>query len=330
MEAVLVAGGAGFIGAQTCKALAQAGFLPVTIDDLSTGYEAAVQWGPLVKANIGDAGTVKNAVRQYGIRSAIHFAAFSLVGESTRDPAKYFRNNVGAGVDFVSALAETGVEAIVFSSTAAAYGLPQQTPIREDHPLNPINPYGATKVAFEQALHWMSLAHPLRYTVLRYFNAAGADADGQIGESHVPETHLIPLICQATLSQGPGDTVKPLTVFGTDYDTRDGTAVRDYVHVDDLAAAHVLALKRLLAGGSNRVYNLGSGSGVTVLEMLKVAETVMRKPVPHRFGPRRAGDPPVLVADIRRVTEELGWQARQSDLETLIRTAAHWQAHKRY
>jgi len=330
MEAVLVAGGAGFIGAHTCKALAQAGFQPVTLDDLSTGYAAAVQWGPLVKANMGDAEAVKTAVRHYGIRSAIHFAAFSLVGESTRDPAKYFLNNVGAGVNFVSALAETGVEAIVFSSTAAAYGLPRQTPIDEDHPLNPINPYGASKVAFEQALHWMSQAHPLRYTILRYFNAAGADANGQIGESHVPETHLIPLICQAALSQGTAGAGEPLTVFGTDYDTRDGTAVRDYVHVDDLATAHVLALKRLLAGGLSRVYNLGSGAGVTVLEMLKAAETVMGKPVPHGFGPRRAGDPPVLVADIRRAVEDLGWQPRQSDLETLIRTAARWQAHRRY
>src|SRR6185312_4763027 len=168
---------------------------------------------------------------------------------------------------------------------------------------------------------WMSQAHPLRYTILRYFNAAGADANGQIGESHVPETHLIPLICQAALSQGTAGAGEPLTVFGTDYDTRDGTAVRDYVHVDDLATAHVLALKRLLAGGLSRVYNLGSGAGVTVLEMLKAAETVMGKPVPHGFGPRRAGDPPVLVADIRRAVEDLGWQPRQSDLETLIRTA---------
>jgi UDP-glucose 4-epimerase/UDP-arabinose 4-epimerase len=325
MEAVLVAGGAGYIGAQTCKALVQAGFLPVTLDDLSTGYEAAVKWGPFVQADMGDRDVVKATIRQYGIRSAIHFAASSLVGESTRDPAKYFRNNVGNGVDFVQGLVEMGVEAIVFSSTAAAYGLPHQTPISEDHPLNPINPYGASKVAFEQALHWMSQAHPLRYTVLRYFNAAGADSDGQVGESHVPETHLIPLICQATLG-----TAKPLTVFGTDYDTRDGSAVRDYVHVEDLATAHILALKRLLEGGDNRVYNLGCGEGVTVLEMLKVAETVMGKPVPHSFGPRRAGDPPVLVADIRRVTAELGWKPQKSDLDTMIRTAAHWQANKRY
>lgn len=325
MEAVLVAGGAGYIGAQTCKALAQAGFLPVTLDDLSTGYEAAVKWGPLVKANMGDAQIVKRTVAEHGIRSAIHFAAFSLVGESTRDPAKYFRNNVGAGVAFTQALVETGVEALVFSSTAAAYGLPQQTPVSENHPLNPINPYGASKVAFEQALHWMSQAHRLRYTVLRYFNAAGADTDGDIGESHVPETHLIPLICQATLGKA-----SPLTVFGTDYDTRDGTAMRDYVHVCDLADAHVLALKRLLAGGENRIYNLGSGHGVTVKEMLAVAQDVMQKPVPHSYGPRRAGDPPILVADISRVTRELQWTARQSDLETLIRTAADWQAHKSY
>jgi len=325
MEAVLVAGGAGYIGAQTCKALAWAGFLPVTLDDLSTGYQAAVKWGPFVKADMGDTDAVKATVRQYGIRSAIHFAASSLVGESTRDPAKYFRNNVGNGVDFIQALVETGVEAIVFSSTAAAYGLPHQTPISEDHPLAPINPYGASKVAFEQALHWMSQAHPLRYTVLRYFNAAGADSDGDVGESHVPETHLIPLICRATL--GKGD---PLTVFGTDYDTRDGSSVRDYVHVEDLAAAHVLALRRLLDGGGNRIYNLGCGEGVIVLEMLKVAEAVMGKPVPHSLGPRRAGDPPVLVADISRVTAELGWTPQKSDLHTLIRTAAHWQANKWY
>ena len=325
MEAVLVAGGAGFIGAQTCKALAKAGFLPVTLDNLSTGYEAAVKWGPLVKADMGDAETVKSTVAQYGIRSVIHFAAFSLVGESTRDPAKYFRNNVGAGVDFTQALVSAGVEHLVFSSTAAAYGLPTRTPVPEDHPLNPINPYGASKVAFEQALHWMSQAHPLRYTVLRYFNAAGADPEGEIGESHVPETHLIPLICQATLGKAA-----PLTVFGTDYDTRDGTAMRDYVHVCDLADAHILALKRLQGGGANRIYNLGSGNGVTVKEMLAVAEQVMQKPVPHSFGPRRAGDPPVLVADISRVTAELSWKAGQSDLETLIRTAAHWQNNKAY
>ncbi len=325
MEAVLVAGGAGFIGAQTCKALAAAGYLPVTIDNLVTGYERAVRWGPLIKADIGDAEAVKGAVKHYGIRSAMHFAAFGLVSESTRDPAKYYRNNLATGLEFVCALIDAEVEAIVFSSTAATYGLPQRSSISEDHPLLPINPYGASKLAFEQALHWMSQAHPLRYTILRYFNAAGADPDGEVGESHIPETHLIPLICQATLG-----AAKPLTVFGTDYETRDGTAERDYVHVCDLADAHVLALKRLRAGGSSRIYNVGSGGGVTVLEMLKETEKVMQMPVPHSLGPRRAGDPAILVADISRITSELNWQAQKSDLPTLIRTAAHWQANRLY
>ena len=325
MTAVLVAGGAGYIGAQTCKALAQAGFTPVTLDSLVTGYKAAVKWGPLVEADLRDREAILGAIRQYDIKSAIHFAAFSLVGESTRNPAKYYDNNVGAATAFASALVEGGVEALVFSSTAAAYGIPVQTPIPEDHPLNPINPYGGSKIAFEQVLHWMSQAHPLRYTILRYFNAAGADPDGEIGESHIPETHLIPLICQAALGKG-----QPLTVFGTDYDTKDGTAIRDYIHVVDLAEAHVAAVRRLLGGGDNRIFNVGTGEGVTVLEMLTTAERVMGRPVPHSFGPRRAGDPQSLVADVRRIRETLDWSAKHSDLETLIRTAAQWQTNRLY
>jgi len=325
MTAVLVAGGAGYIGAQTCKALALAGYLPVTLDSLVTGYRTAVKWGPLVEADLRDRQAILDAIQRYDIKSAIHFAAFSLVGESTRDPAKYYDNNVGAATAFVAALIEGGVESIVFSSTAAAYGIPNQTPIPEDHPLTPINPYGGSKVAFEQVLHWMSRAHPLRYTILRYFNAAGADPDGEVGESHVPETHLIPLICQATLGNG-----KPLTVFGTDYDTKDGTAERDYIHVVDLAAAHVAAVRRLLSGGDNRTFNVGTGEGVTVLDMLATAERVLGKPVPHSFGPRRAGDPQTLVADVSRIRRELDWNARRSDLDTLIRTAALWQENRLY
>ncbi len=324
-EAVLVAGGAGYIGAQTCKNLAQAGYMPVTFDSLVTGYEKAVQWGPFVKADLRDREAVLAAIKTYDIKACIHFAAFSLVGESTRDPAKYYDNNVGAAVAFASALIEGGVNALVFSSTAAAYGLPQTTPIPEDHPLAPINPYGGSKIAFEQALYWLSQAHPLKYTVLRYFNAAGADFDGDIGESHVPETHLIPLICQAAYGTG-----KPLTVFGRDYDTKDGTCIRDYIHVVDLAEAHVASIKRLLAGGDSRTFNVGTGEGVTVLEMLEAAERVLERPVPYSFGPRRDGDPVALVADVSRIKAELGWQARHSDLDTLIRTAARWQAHKLY
>ncbi len=324
-EAVFVAGGAGYIGAHTCKALHAAGYLPVTLDSLVTGYEAAVQWGPLVKADLRDKTAILAAIKQYDIKAAIHFAAFSLVGESTKDPAKYYDNNVGAATAFVSSLVEGGVEAVVFSSTAAVYGVPSVSPIPEDHVLAPINPYGASKLAFEQALHWMSTAHPLRYTILRYFNAAGASPDGEIGESHVPETHLIPLICQAALGKG-----KPLTVFGTDYDTQDGTAIRDYIHVTDLANAHVASIRRLLDGGDSRIFNVGTGEGVTVLAMLKAAEEVLGRPVPHSFGPRRAGDPVSLVADVSRIKAGLDWTPQHSDLTNLIRTAAIWQANPLY
>jgi UDP-glucose-4-epimerase GalE len=324
-QAVLVAGGAGYIGAHTCKALHKAGYLPVTIDSLVTGYEAAVKWGPLIKADVRDRSAILEVIAQYKIKSAIHFAAFSLVGESMTQPAKYYDNNVGAALAFTEALVESGVEAIVFSSTAAAYGIPRSTPISETDPLMPINPYGGSKVAFEGALHWMCEAHPLRYTILRDFNAAGADPEGEIGESHVPETHLIPLVCRAALGTG-----KPLSVFGTDYDTRDGTAVRDYIHVQDLANAHVAAIERLMRGGKSEVYNVGTGHGVTVMEILETAEKVLGKPVPHSIAPRRSGDPEVLVADVAKISSDLSWKAVHSDLSTIISTAARWQANPRY
>ena len=324
-DAILVSGGAGFIGSQTCKLLAQAGFLPVTLDSLATGYEAAVRWGPLVKADIRDRETVKKVVAEYNIKACIHFAAYSLVGESTKDPFKYYDNNVTAGLQFLSALLESGIEAIVFSSTAAAYGVPQQTPIPETHPLVPINPYGGSKVAFEGALDWMSRASSLRYTILRYFNAAGADPDGEVGESHVPETHLLPLVCQAAFGQRDA-----LTVFGKDYPTKDGTCIRDYIHVIDLAQAHIDAIKRLLNGGESRIYNVGTGEGVTVLEVLNAAERVLERPVPYQFGDRREGDPVSLVADVSLIKQELGWSAKHSDLESLIRSAAFWQQNKLY
>ena len=324
-EAILVAGGAGFIGAQTCKALAAAGYLPVTLDNLVTGYEKAVRWGPLVKADLRDRDTILETVAKHGIKSAIHFAAYSLVGESTKDPAKYYDNNVGAAVAFTQSLIDGGVENLVFSSTAAAYGIPTVSPIPESHVLAPINPYGGSKIAFEQGLHWLSTAHPLRYTILRYFNAAGADPDGEIGESHVPETHLIPLICQAALGTG-----KPLTVFGTDYETKDGSAIRDYIHVVDLANAHVAAIERLRAGGTSEIFNVGTGEGATVLETLAAAERVMGVPVPHTLGPRRDGDPQSLVADVSKIKSMLNWKSGLSDLDTIIATAAHWQRNKLY
>ena len=322
---ILVAGGAGFIGAQTCKALYRAGYLPVTLDNLSTGYWAAVRWGPFHPGDLRDRELVMQLVRQYDIKAAIHFAAYSLVGESVTNPAKYYDNNVGAATLFASALIEAGVEALVFSSTAAVYGVPAVSLIPETHPTVPINPYGASKLAFEGALRWLGEAHPFRWTALRYFNAAGADPDGEVGESHVPETHLIPLLCKACLGTGKG-----LTVFGQDYDTPDGTPIRDYVHVVDLAEAHVLAVARLIGGGDSRILNVGTGEGVTVMQMIEAAERTLGLKVPYQVGPRRAGDPPSLVADSRQLKALLGWKPVCSDLDSLIRDAALWQRNPLY
>jgi len=322
---ILVTGGAGYIGAHTCKALSKAGYVPITIDNLATGFEAAVRWGPFVKADIRDKAAVAEAIRRHGIKSCIHFAASSLVSESVQNPSKYYDNNVAAGLAFLDTLVENDVENVVFSSTAAAYGVPLADVINETHQTLPINPYGATKLAFEGVLQWVSNAKGLKYNVLRYFNAAGADPDGEIGESHEPETHLIPLICKAAFGTG-----KPLTVFGTDYATKDGSAIRDYVHVNDLASAHIASLERLTAGGDNQIYNVGAGAGVTVLEVIKSAEDVLGKTVPHTLGPQRAGDPISLVADISKITRDLPWRATQSSLETLIRTAGQWELARRY
>jgi UDP-glucose-4-epimerase GalE len=323
--AILVAGGAGYIGSQTCKALKAAGFLPITLDNLSTGYEQAVKFGPFVRGDLRDRELVQRTVRQYGIRAALHFAAYSLVGESVRDPAKYYDNNVGAATSFASSLIGAGVEAMVFSSTAAVYGVPTTSPIPETHPTAPINPYGATKLAFEGALRWLGEAHAFRWIALRYFNAAGADLEGEVGESHEPETHLIPNLCKAALGAGPG-----LTVFGQDYPTPDGTPIRDYIHVVDLAEAHVLAVRRLLDGGDGGVFNVGTGEGATVMQIIAAAEAALGVKVPYSVGPRRGGDPPSLVADASKLKTAFGWTPRHSDLATILRTAARWQRERPY
>jgi UDP-glucose 4-epimerase/UDP-arabinose 4-epimerase len=323
--AILVAGGAGYIGAQTCKALKAAGFLPVTLDNLSTGHAQAVKFGPFVRGDLRDRDIVRRTVDHYAIQGALHFAAYSLVGESVRDPAKYYDNNVGAATAFASALIEGGVRALVFSSTAATYGVPSASPIPEDHPTVPINPYGASKLAFEGALRWLGEAHAFRWTALRYFNAAGADLDGEVGESHEPETHLIPNLCKAVLGTGPA-----LTVYGQDYPTPDGTPIRDYIHVADLAEAHVLAIRRLLAGGDSGLFNVGTGEGATVMQIIAAAEAALGAKVPYSIGPRRAGDPPSLVADASKLKAAFGWKAQHSDLQTIILTAARWQRERPY
>jgi len=320
VQSILVAGGAGYIGAQTCKALAAAGYQPVTLDNLSTGYRQSVKWGPLHEGDIRDAALVAELIARYRPVGAIHFAASSLVGESAANPLKYYENNVGAAVAFARALIEGGVEAFVFSSTAAVYGAPTVSPIPESHPPLPINPYGASKLAFESALKWFGAAYPFRWTALRYFNAAGADPEGETGESHEPETHLIPNLIKAALGTGPA-----LTVFGEDYPTPDGTPIRDYIHVVDLAEAHVLAIRALIEGGESGIMNVGTGEGVTVKAIIAAAARVLNAEVPYSIGPRRPGDPDALVADATLLRQRLGWQPKHSDIETILRDAALWQ-----
>ena len=321
--AILVAGGAGYIGAQTCKALHRAGYLPVTLDNLATGYAKAVKWGPFEPGDLRDKDRVRELIARYEVVGAMHFAAFSLVGESVSNPLKYYDNNVGAAVAFAEALIEGGVQAFVFSSTAATYGVPSVSPIPETHPTDPINPYGASKLAFESALKWFGEAYRFRWNALRYFNAAGADPDGETGESHEPETHLIPNLVKAAMGTGP-----ELTVFGEDYPTQDGTPIRDYIHVADLAEAHVLAVAALIEGAESAIMNVGTGEGVSVKQVIAAAERVLGAPVPRTVGPRRAGDPPSLVADSRKIRQRLGWRARCSDMDSIIRDAARWQRER--
>jgi UDP-arabinose 4-epimerase len=319
-QSVLVTGGAGYIGSHACKALARAGYLPVTYDNLSRGHRHAVRWGPLVEGDVGDRAAVAAALKAHRVSSVMHFAAFAYVGESGTDPALYYRNNVGGTLALLDAMREVGVDRVVFSSTCATYGLPQTVPIAETTPQRPVNPYGETKLAIERVLHWYGEAYGLRSVALRYFNAAGCDRDGEIGEEHDPETHLIPLTLRAALGAGP-----PVSIFGTDYPTPDGTAVRDYIHVEDLANAHVLALDHLAKGGANAALNLATGRGYSVREIVAAVAKAVGHEVPQREAPRRPGDPPALVANPGLARSLLGWQAECSDIDTIIRTALAWE-----
>jgi len=318
-ETVLVTGGAGYVGAHGCKALAEAGYQPVVYDNLVHGHEKAVQWGPLERGELSDRARLDEVFGRHKPQAVMHFAAFTAVGESVADPGKYYRNNVAGSLSLFEATVAHGVGKLVFSSTAATYGLPARIPITEEEPNNPINPYGRSKLMVEQMLFDFERAHGLKSAIMRYFNAAGASPDGEIGEIHDPETHLIPLALDAIVGRGPA-----LTVFGTDYPTPDGTCIRDYIHVGDLADAHVRALDRLADGAVTRAYNLGTGSGVSVREILDAAERITGRAVPHRFGPRREGDPPVLVSDASRARGELGWQPQMSDIDTIVATAWAW------
>jgi UDP-glucose-4-epimerase GalE len=318
-KTILVTGGAGYIGSHACKALARAGYEPVAYDSLVRGHRAAVRWGPLVEGDLADRALLAATLKRHRIAAVMHFAAFAYVEESVREPALYFRNNVINTLGLFEAMREVDVGRIVFSSTCATYGVPERVPIAEDTPQRPVNPYGEGKLMVERALRWLDPAYGFRYASLRYFNAAGADPDGEIGEDHEPETHLIPLILQAALKQRA-----QIAVYGTDYPTPDGTAVRDYIHVQDLAEAHVRALQYLEGGGASVALNLGTGSGHSVRETIASAERVTGLNIPKRDAARRAGDPPALVADARRARDVLGWRARLSDLDTIMATAWAW------
>jgi UDP-arabinose 4-epimerase len=318
MTNVLVTGGAGYIGSHTCKALRQAGFSPVTYDNLTRGNPEAVRWGPLEIGDLADGARLRAAIARHRPAAVVHFAALAHVGESNENPAAYYRNNVGGTAELLDAMRECAVPHIVFSSTCAVYGVPETVPIREDSPYAPINPYGATKMVCERMLRECAAAFPLTFTALRYFNAAGADPDGEIGECHTPETHAIPRLLDAAAG-GEG-----FTIFGDDYATADGTCVRDYIHVTDLADAHVKALRALTDGAESAAINVGTGRGWSVRELVEAACKVTRRNIPVTIGARRTGDPPALVADPARARDRLGWLPVHADLVEQVAHAWAW------
>ncbi len=317
-RAVLVTGGAGYIGSHAAKALHRAGYRVVVYDNLAAGHRGAVKFGDLVEGDIADVAAVRTALRRHEIFAVMHFAAFLDVGESVRDPFRYYRNNVGGALGVLEAMAAESVKHFVFSSTCATYGEPIETPITESHPQKPINSYGETKLAVERALPHFERAHGIDWVALRYFNASGADPDGEIGEDHSPEIHLIPRAIEAATG-GPG-----LQVFGDDYPTPDGTCLRDYIHVTDLADAHARALDAIVETHKSGAYNLGTGHPHSVREVIETVSRVTGKPVPWTLGPRRPGDPAVLYAAPQKARAELHWTPRFADIEAIVGTAWAW------
>jgi UDP-arabinose 4-epimerase len=318
-EYVLVTGGAGFIGSHTCKALAKAGLIPVAYDNLSNGHDWAVKWGPLERGDLLDKSRLRAILDRYRPVSVLHFAAYAYVADSVSDPEKYYRNNVLGSLSLLSAMREHGLRSIVFSSTCAVYGNAATGPICEDHELRPVNPYGVTKLTVERMLRDFDQAYGFKSIALRYFNAAGADPDGEIGEHHEPEPHLIPRVLDAALGRRPH-----IDINGTDYKTIDGTCVRDFIHVTDLADAHVLAARRLAAGSETSAYNLGTGRGYSVKQVIATAESVTGAHIKTIHRDRRLGDPPALVADPGSAQFGIGWTPRRSALETEIEDAWRW------
>ncbi len=316
---IVLTGAAGYIGSHTAKYLAKLGFQPVAMDDLRTGHREAVRWGPLAECDIGDTQAVRQVLEEHRPQAVIHFAASTYVGESIEQPSEYFQNNVVSTLNLLDSMRSAGVNTIVFSSSCAIYGQPQNLPLTESTPARPLNPYGESKLFIERALEWYGRAYGLRWVALRFFNAAGADPDGELGETHDRETHLIPLAILAALGKAP-----PLSIFGGDYPTPDGSAVRDYVHVTDLASAHHLALLHLLAGGESGAFNLGTGSGYSVFEIVNAVEAATGRSVPANVAPRRSGDPAVLIADGARAKEVLGWTPKHSGIDEIMRSACAW------
>jgi len=309
---ILVTGGAGYIGSHACKALAKAGYTPITYDNLVYGHESVVKWGPFEQGDILDRNRLDEVIKQYQPTAIMHFAAYAYVGESVDHPGKYYRNNVTGSLTLLETMRDHNIQNFIFSSTCATYGEPEQIPMTEAHKQAPINPY-------EQMLSDFDVAHNLKSVSLRYFNAAGADPEGETGEDHDPETHLIPLVLDAAADKRPS-----ITIFGDDYDTPDGTCIRDYIHVTDLADAHVKALTYLEQGGQTTAYNLGNGKGFSVKEVIETAKKITGKDIPVIIGKRRPGDPPSLVGDAARIRKELNWSPEYAELETIIETAWQW------
>jgi UDP-glucose 4-epimerase len=318
-EKILVVGGAGYIGSHMVKDLLSAGYDVITLDDLSTGHQDLLPGGTFVKGDLGDRDLLNGLFTTHNISAVMHFAAFSIVGESVENPLKYYRNNLAATTILLSAMIEYRVKRFIFSSTAAVYGEPMQIPITEEHPCNPTNPYGASKIAVEKMLHDCDAAYGLKYVSLRYFNASGADESGMIGERHTRETHLIPLVLKVALGEREN-----IRIYGTDYPTPDGTCIRDYIHVSDLTQAHLLALEALLSDKRSAVYNLGNNRGFSVREVIELAEQVTGKNIPVIEAGRRPGDPARLIASSEKIRSSLGWQPQHEKLKAILKTAWVW------
>ncbi len=316
---VLVVGGAGYIGSHMVKELLGIGCGVIVLDNLARGHRELLPGGEFIEGDLGDSVLLHEIFSQHSIDAVMHFAAYSLVGESVEQPLRYYRNNLARTVELIDSMIQHGIRRFIFSSTAAVYGEPIKTPITEDHPCHPTNPYGASKLAVERMLEDCAGAHGLRYVSLRYFNAAGADASGKIGERHQPETHLIPLVLQ--VATGERENIR---IFGTDYPTTDGSCLRDYVHVSDLAQAHLLALQSLMTTGGNAIYNLGNSKGYSVHEVIDVTRQITRHPIPTVTAARRPGDPAILIADSTKIRRELGWRPHYESLTAIVETAWAW------